>query len=89
VTGARQTKPSVAEHPRARRAIARAKGFGGLAGLVATLFFAQRAGVPAQSAVVRGLVGGVVAYVGAWAAAVYLWRHLIVAEFKAAAQSER
>jgi hypothetical protein len=83
------TRPSVAEHPRARRAIARVKGFAGLTGLAACAFLALRAGVPPQDAILRALVAGIVAYVGGWAAAVYAWRQLIVAELNAAAPREQ
>ena len=78
-----ETLPSVANHPRAGVQIARAKSWGGLGGFVLAAFLSWRAGVPAADVLLRALMAGVAGYVGAWACAVVVWRHLVVAELRA------
>ena len=69
----------LAEHPRAARSVARAKAWGGLAGFLLGGYLS----LPTQTlagAGLRALAAGVVCYVAAWAAAVFLWRRMLVAE---------
>ena len=69
----------LAEHPRAARSVARAKAWGGLAGFLLGGYLS----LPTQTlagAGLRALAAGVVCYVAVWAAAVFLWRRLLVAE---------
>ncbi len=69
----------LAEHPRAARSVARAKAWGGLAGFLIGGYLS----LPTQTlagAGLRALAAGVVCYVAAWAAAVFLWRRMLVAE---------
>jgi len=73
--------PSVAAHPRAVRAVARAKAWAGLLGFSAGAYFSLPTGTLAQ-ALERALVAGVVSYVAVWAAAVFLWRRLVMLELK-------
>jgi hypothetical protein len=70
----------VAGHPRARRHIARAKGWGGLGAFALVFFLSQRAAVPFSDALLRGVLGGVAGYLLAWGIAVNVWRHLALAE---------
>jgi hypothetical protein len=70
----------LADHPRARRQIATAKGWGGLVGFVLVGWLSHKAGVPAFQAGLRALAGGVGLYVLAWAGAVAVWREVAVAE---------
>jgi hypothetical protein len=77
------TLPSVANHPRAGAQIARAKAWGGLAGFLLVGVLSWRAGAPVSDTLLRALAGGVVGYVATWAAAVLVWRHLVVAELRA------
>jgi hypothetical protein len=73
------------EHPRAVRSIARAKAWGGLGGFLVGGYLS----LPTQTlagAGLRALAAGVVCYVAVWAAAVFLWRRLVVAELRAAQQ---
>jgi|SRR5215207_13451 len=77
------TMPSVANHPRAGAQVARAKAWGGLGGFALVALLSLRAGVPMADALLRALLAGVVAYVATWAAAVLVWRHLVVAELRA------
>jgi len=75
--------PSVASHPRAGAQVARAKAWGGLVGFALVGLLSSRAGAPVPDVLLRSLAGGVVGYVATWAAAVLVWRHLVVAELRA------
>jgi hypothetical protein len=69
-------------HPRARRDIAMAKGWGGLAAFGVVLVLSLQAGVPLADGLLRAILGGVVGYVFAWGAAVAVWRHVALAEIE-------
>jgi len=84
-----ETAIRVSAHPRAAYSIARLKGFGGLFGLLLVGLLSWRAGLPAVDAALRGLIGGVVAYLICWAVGVQVWRHLVMAEAAAAAEVVR
>ena len=60
----------------------RAKGFSGLAGFTIAGLLSYRANVPAFDVGLRALAVGVAGYVVAWAAAVTVWRVLLVAELR-------
>jgi hypothetical protein len=75
--------PSVANHPRAGAQVARAKAWGGLGGFLLVAYLSLNAGVPTPDALLRAIAGGGVAYVAAWACAVVVWRHLVIAELLA------
>jgi hypothetical protein len=79
----------VSAHPRATYSIARIKAFGGLFGLLLVALLSWQGGLPPVDAALRGLVGGVVAYLVCWALAVQVWRHLVMAEAAAAAEVVR
>jgi hypothetical protein len=72
----------VSAHPRARRQIRRAKGWGGLAGFFLVAFLSWQSGTDFVHTAVRSLGGGMAAYVVAWAAAVYIWRQVAIAEVR-------
>jgi hypothetical protein len=74
---------SVANHPRAGVQVARAKAWGGLIGFLLVALLSWRSGAPTADLLLRALAGGVVGYVAAWACAVVVWRHLVVAELRA------
>jgi hypothetical protein len=76
--------PSVAAHPRARQQVRRAKGWGGLAGFGLAAYLSHKAGIPFSQLGFRALVAGVAGYLLAWACAVTVWRHLVLAELRAA-----
>jgi hypothetical protein len=78
--------PSVAGHPRARVQVRRAKGWGGLAGFGLAAYLSTQAGVPLADAGLRALAAGVAGYIIAWACAVTVWRHLVIAELRAAVE---
>lgn len=75
----------LAEHPRAVRGIARAKAWGGLGGFLLGGYLSLPTHTLADAGL-RALAAGVVCYVAAWAAAVFLWRRLVVVELRAAQQ---
>ena len=77
---------SVSAHPRAAYSIRRAKGFGGLLGLILVGWLSwQRRRAARRRRDRARLVGGVAGYVAAWVIAVQVWRHLVIAEARAAA----
>jgi hypothetical protein len=69
-------------HPRARRHIAIAKGWGGLIAFVVVLKLARGAGLPWADAIERGVLGGIVGYLAAWLIVQTIWRHVALAELE-------
>jgi len=78
--------PSIAAHPRASYQVRRAKGWGGIAGFALAAYFSYKAGVPTADLGLRALIAGIVGYMLAWMCAVTVWRHLVLAELRAAAE---
>mgnify|MGYP001107131225 CR=1 FL=1 len=74
--------PSVANHPRAGAQVARAKAWAGLGGFALVALLSWRADVPFEDLALRAVAGGIVAYLVAWAAAVAVWRHLVLTELR-------
>ncbi len=72
---------SIAAHPRAVRRVAQAKGWGGLLGFMAGGYLSLATHTTAEAGF-RALIAGVVCYAIVWAGAVFLWRHLVVAELR-------
>jgi len=75
------TGPSVAAHPRAARAVARAKASAGLLGFGLGAYFSLPTGTLAE-ALARALGAGIVSYIAVWAGAVFVWRRLVILELK-------
>jgi hypothetical protein len=75
---------SIATHPRARSSVRQVKGWAGLAGFAIAAVLSLQASVPLFQVGERALVAGVVGYMLAWWCSVLIWRHLIVAEQRAA-----
>ncbi len=71
--------PSVAAHPRAARAVARAKGWGGLIGFFVGGYLSLPTNTLAAAGL-RALAAGIVSYVAVWAGAVFVWRRLVMLE---------
>jgi hypothetical protein len=80
---------SVSGHPRAAYSVRRAKGWGGLIGLLLVAWFSHKAGLMPVDVALRALTGGVVGYMVAWVVALQVWRHLVIAEARAAAERVR
>src|SRR3954466_8285524 len=68
------------EHPRARRQIATAKGWGGLIGFVLVFMLSRRAHMSGFESGLHALAGGIGLYLLAWAGMVAIWREIAVAE---------
>ncbi len=80
-TASASSGPSVAAHPRAALQVARAKGWGGLVGFLLGGYLS----LPTNTLVdagIRALIAGAVCYVVTWAAALFVWRRLVVIEIK-------
>jgi hypothetical protein len=82
--GSDSTLISVAAHPRAGVQVRRAKGWGGLAGFVIAAYLSINAQVPLVDVGERALIAGAAGYLVAWACSVTVWRHLMLAELRAA-----
>lgn len=80
---------SVAAHPRAAAQVRRAKGFGGLVFFALTAYLSHQANVPPDQLALRALAGGIAGYMLAWGCSVSIWRHLVLAELRAAVESGR
>ncbi len=74
-------KPSVAAHPKASLSVARAKGWGGLAGFLIAGYLSLPTSTLTEAGL-RALVAGSVCYVAAWAGAVFVWRRLVMVELR-------
>lgn len=74
----------LSEHPRASHHIRVAKSWAGLGGLVLAGYASWHGGAPFFDTVLRGLLWGMAAYVLVWFCAVQVWRHLAIAEVRAA-----
>jgi hypothetical protein len=80
---------SVAGHPRAAAQVRRAKGFGGVTFFLITAYLSYKAQVPPDQLAARALIGGIGGYMLAWMCSVTVWRHLVLAELRAAIESGR
>jgi hypothetical protein len=69
-------------HPRARRHIAIAKGWGGLIAFGVVVKLAHDAGLPWPDVLERGVLGGIVGYLAAWLIVQTIWRHIALAELE-------
>jgi hypothetical protein len=72
----------VSAHPKARRSIRRAKGWGGLGAFFLVAFLSWHNGTDFTHTAVRALLAGMAGYVVTWTAAVYVWRQIAVAEVR-------
>lgn len=80
---------SVAAHPRAAAAVRRAKGLGGIGAFALAAYLSYRAGASAEQVGLRALLFGLLGYMVAWACALAVSRHLVLAELRAAVESRR
>jgi protein-S-isoprenylcysteine O-methyltransferase Ste14 len=79
-------RPRLSKHPRAKRQIQQAKGWGGIVGFALVALLSLQAGLPYFDAGVRALIAGIGCYMIAWGIAVAIWRHLAQAEILVAEQ---
>jgi hypothetical protein len=75
---------AVANHPKASRQIQLLKSYAGLAAFAYSAYAAYHAGDPFADVAGRALIWGIAAYVAVWAMAVHVWRHIAIAEVRAA-----
>jgi hypothetical protein len=75
---------SISGHPRAKAAIRRARSRSAFVVFALVLLFGHHAGLTWFDATWRALVAGIAANVVAWRCALFVWRHLIVAELRQA-----
>ena len=75
---------AVAQHPRAQRQINLAKSWAALIASGAVGYAAWQDGFTFVDVATRALVWGVAAYVMVWALGVQVWRHVAIAEVRAA-----
>jgi hypothetical protein len=80
---------TIKSHPRAAGAIRRAKARGGMIGFAIGALGAWAHGGLLESILVRGLEGGVAAYLACWFAAVTVWKHVIYAELRSAVEKRK
>jgi hypothetical protein len=71
-------------HPRAKQQIRVAKGWAGLAGCVLAGYASWHGGAPIFDTLLRSLLWGVASYMLMWFCAVQVWRHVAIAEVRAA-----
>src|SRR3954463_10298112 len=74
----------LADHPRARRQIATAKGWAGLLGFALVFLLSRRAHMSDFESGLHALAGGIALYLLAWAGMVAIWREIAVAEVERA-----
>jgi hypothetical protein len=82
--GAQSAGIAVANHPKASRQIAMLKSYAGLAAFAYAGYAAYQAGDQFADVAFRALIWGMAVYIAVWAAAVHVWRHVAVAEVRAA-----
>jgi type VI protein secretion system component VasK len=82
--GAATVGIAVANHPKASRQIAMLKSYAGLAAFAYAGYAAYQAGDQFADVAFRALIWGIAVYIAVWAAAVHVWRHVAIAEVRAA-----
>jgi hypothetical protein len=82
--GARPAGIAVANHPKASRQIAKLKSYAGLAAFAYAGYAAYQAGDQFADVAFRAVIWGIAVYIAVWAAAVHVWRHVAIAEVRAA-----
>jgi len=80
---------SVASDPRGADYVRRAKGWGGLAGFAIAAYLSLSASVPLPIAGERALMAGAAGYLLGWACSVAIWRQMMIAELRQAAEAAR
>ncbi|MEA2426784.1 MAG: hypothetical protein QOF37_412 [Thermoleophilaceae bacterium] len=74
----------LADHPRARRQINLAKSYAGLGSFGLVAYLAWQDGFQFVDVATRAMIWGIAIYVLVWAMGVIVWRHIAVAEVRAA-----
>lgn len=79
-----RTPIRIADHPRARHSISRAKSWGAVVGFAVSAWFGYRLGNPFVDIVVRSILLGALTSLAVWGCAVAIWKQIIFAELAAA-----
>ena len=87
--GAKGGAIQISNHPRAQRSINVVKSYAGLGAFLFAGYSSWHAGNEFVDVATRALMWGVAAYVLVWALAVQVWRHLAIAEVRAAEERWR
>jgi hypothetical protein len=80
---------AVANHPKASRQIAVVKSWAGLGAFLVAGYLAWKGGAVFVDVATRALLWGIATYVAVWAMAVQVWRHVAIAEVRAAERQWR
>lgn len=72
----------LSSHPRARRDIAFAKGWGGIAGFAIVALLSHRAGVPLAGLLLRSTLAGIAGSLFCGGLAILVWRQLALAQIE-------
>jgi hypothetical protein len=71
------------DHPRARASIARAKGWGAIAGFAIAGWYGYRMGNPFVDVVIRCILVGALTSLAVWGVAQAIWKQIVFAELAA------
>lgn len=77
---------SIATHPRASASVRKTKAWAGLVAFVIAALLSLKASVPTFQVFERSLAAGLAAFLLAWWASMVIWRHLMLAEQRAAVE---
>jgi hypothetical protein len=75
---------SIATHPRALASVRRIRSYTGLIAFAVAALLSVKATVPMDQVGLRALAAGCAGYMLAWWASIRVWRHLMLAEHRAA-----
>ncbi|MEH3053740.1 MAG: hypothetical protein PGN13_06975 [Patulibacter minatonensis] len=75
-----RTAIRIADHPRAKYSIGRAKSWGAIVGFALTAWLSYRGGIPFVDLVIRSIAIGALASLGVWAVAQMVWKQILFAE---------
>ena len=87
--GASDGAVTVAGNAKAAAGVKRAKGWGGIGGFAIAAYLGYKANVPPDQLGLRALAAGAAGYLLAWACAVAVWRHILLAELRMRVEAKR
>ncbi len=88
-TTAESRLTSLRSHPTAGPAIRRVRAAGGLGGFAVAVLTGLEQGSPFAALILRALEVGIASQTVAWAAAVLVWKRLLIAQVGAVARARR
>jgi hypothetical protein len=84
-TGEAPAYSSIATHPRAFASVRRVRSWTGILAFAVAAALSFKAGVPFAQTCLRALAAGFAGYLLTWWGSMKIWRHLMIAEQRAAA----